>query len=91
MKKCFIWVGRLEGASFLILLGVAMPLKYIYGIPEATRAVGLAHGLLFISYVALAAKLSDVESWTGAKLGKAFLSAFLPLGTFYFEKKILPH
>ena len=56
------WVGRdlravalLEGASYLLLLGVAMPLKYLAGMPGAVRAVGSAHGGLFLLYVAAVA------------------------------------
>ncbi len=89
MRKYFIWIGRLEGLSFLLLLGVAMPLKYFFGFPMANKVVGMAHGILFIAYVGLAAKISESENWSGAKLGKAFLSAFIPFGTFYFERKHL--
>ena len=49
--KSFRIISILEGLSFLILLGIAMPLKYIYDIPEAVQAVGMAHGILFMLYV----------------------------------------
>jgi hypothetical protein len=46
-------IGFVEGLSFLILLGIAMPLKYFFGLPETVRVVGMAHGLLFVLYVLL--------------------------------------
>ena len=44
-------MGYLEGTSFLLLLGIAMPLKYMMDIPEAVKYVGMAHGALFIAYI----------------------------------------
>ena len=47
-------IGLLEGISFLVLLGVAMPLKYVWDEPQAVRGVGMAHGVLFLAYVTAA-------------------------------------
>jgi integral membrane protein len=44
-------IGIFEAISFLLLLGVAMPLKYIFDQPEMVRVVGMAHGVLWILYV----------------------------------------
>ena len=44
-------IGILEGVSYLVLLGIAMPLKYIYAIPEAVKFTGWAHGVLFMAYI----------------------------------------
>ncbi|HTO03360.1 MAG TPA: DUF3817 domain-containing protein, partial [Opitutus sp.] len=41
------FIGWWEGVSFLVLLGIAMPLKYLAGEPAAVRVVGMAHGILF--------------------------------------------
>ncbi len=49
-------LGRLaliEGSSLIALVGIAMPLKYYAGIPEAVRIVGMAHGLLFLTATAV--------------------------------------
>ena len=54
-------LGLIEGASFLVLLLIAMPLKYLAGMPVAVRYVGMAHGLLFVLYVA-------AGLWTGISL-----------------------
>ncbi|MGB0788445.1 MAG: DUF3817 domain-containing protein, partial [Marinirhabdus sp.] len=48
--KTFRIISVLEAVSFLLLLGIAMPLKYIWGSPEMVRIVGAAHGVLFLAY-----------------------------------------
>ncbi len=80
-------IALLEGASFLILLLIAMPLKYAAGLPAAVRIVGGLHGFLFVSFVALAfaVKSEFNRSW-GWGL-KAFASSIIPFGTFYMEKE----
>ena len=89
MKNSFRVVGMLEGFSLLLLLFVAMPMKYIWGNPEYVRSVGMAHGILFIVYVLLATLLSSAEKWTNTKLLLAYVLSSVPFGTFYFERKIL--
>lgn len=83
--KTLSQVGFLEGCSFLLLLGVAMPLKYMLGINEAVRFVGSAHGILFIAYlVVLLSTASRVKLplW-GMPLG--VIAAILPFGPFVFD------
>lgn len=84
----FELVAFLEGVSLLVLLGVAMPLKYLAGLPLAVRVVGLVHGLTFLAY---AANLLDALA-TG-KLPKrtvflGLLAGFLPAGTFLFVRRL---
>ena len=89
MIKNFRIIACLEGLSFLILLLVAMPLKYVYGMPLAVRIVGSAHGALFVAYcIALAAVRSKLN-WNHKTTAIAFISAFLPAGPFIFDRKIL--
>lgn len=90
MIKAFRWVGRLEGASFLILLLIAMPLKYIFGHPEAVRFVGMAHGGLFLVYIFTANYVAMNLNWSKKLWFLSYLAAVLPLGTFIFEKRHLP-
>jgi integral membrane protein len=78
--------GIAEGISFLILLLIAMPLKYIWEWPYAVKYVGWAHGLLFVSYVALAFYAKEVYNWPFKKFAFAFIAAWLPLGTFVYDK-----
>lgn len=84
----FRFVGYLEGASFLILLLVAMPMKYLLGQPMGVRIVGMVHGLLFIAYVGLIAVVGAEYNWSGRKKLMAFLAAILPLGTFVFDRSL---
>lgn len=78
----------LEGISFLLLMGIAMPLKYFAEMPEAVRYTGWAHGLLFIAYC-----LVIFLAWTEGKLPfrkalLAFVASLLPFGPFIIDKKL---
>ncbi len=81
----------LEGLSFLVLLGVAMPLKYLYGMPGPTSTVGMIHGVLFVVYVGLAWGVADEEGWPRRQVLWAFAASVLPLGTFMFDRAFLKH
>jgi integral membrane protein len=81
-------VGSIEAVSFLVLLFVAMPLKYIGGKPEAVLYVGWIHGVLFISYAAV-----TFIAWGGGHLnsrmvGMAALASILPFGPFVIDKRM---
>ncbi len=82
-------VGLLEGLSFLILMFIAMPLKYLAGQPLAVRYVGMAHGILFLLYLlALVPVVLDNRwSWKTAALG--LLASLLPGGPFVFDARVL--
>jgi len=81
-------IGFLEGISFLILLFIAMPLKYFYDFPLAVKIIGPIHGILFIAFAssALAAKLE--RNWPKSKLLLIYFAAIIPFGPFIFDKKI---
>ena len=89
MISAFKILGWLEGASFLTLLFVAMPIKYMLADPSWVKMMGPIHGFLFIGYVLLANFVGDELKWSWGTKFKAFLSAVLPFGTFWFEKKYL--
>lgn len=86
--KLFRWVALAEGISFLLLLGVAMPLKYIWGDPTAVKMLGMAHGVLFVAFIALAfevyGKLNKKFSW----FVYACLLSIVPFGTFYLDRSL---
>ncbi|WP_313492619.1 DUF3817 domain-containing protein [Psychrobacter faecalis] len=78
-------MGYLEGTSFLLLLGIAMPLKYMLGIPEAVKYVGMAHGGLFIAYILMlliATSKIKMPLWA---MPAGVLGSFLPFGPFIFD------
>ncbi|MEY4669317.1 MAG: hypothetical protein RL518_2016 [Pseudomonadota bacterium] len=89
-KRGFITLGRWEAFSLIALLGVAMPLKYVYGYPLAVRVVGTAHGLLFMAYVVAAFALSRRDRWSFVKLFWCWGASCLPFGTLLFERQLSP-
>ena len=84
MKSLIAFVGYLEGFSFLILMGYAMPLKYIAGDPEMVSLMGSLHGGLFVAYIALLF-LGVGKHWTFTALTHGFIAAVVPAGPFLFE------
>jgi len=82
------WFRRLafaEGFSFLFLLLVAMPLKYIYLNPEPVRFTGMVHGILFLLYVYSLIDVALDRGWRKRTMAYGLLASVLPLGPFWFE------
>ncbi|QKG51415.1 DUF3817 domain-containing protein [Hymenobacter sp. BRD67] len=73
-------ISILEGLSLLVLLGIAMPLKYLAGQPEAVRIVGMAHGIFFISYVLLLVQNTIEQGWSVGKAALGLVLSVLPFG-----------
>ncbi|MDC0722352.1 DUF3817 domain-containing protein [Nannocystis bainbridge] len=84
----FRLVSLLEGVSFLVLLGIAMPLKYAAGIPEAVRYVGWAHGLLFVLFILALLSASTAARWPLSKIAGAFIASIVPFGAFVLERRL---
>lgn len=78
-------VGMMEGASFLVLLGIAMPLKYLAGYPQMVRVVGMIHGLLFMLFVAAVLQVSVQMRWPLRRVLAALAASVLPFGPFVFD------
>lgn len=78
-----------EGISFLVLLFIAMPLKYAADIPQAVLVVGWIHGVLFIAYMVAGLDVKTTLNWSLKKTALAVLASLLPLGPFILDKKIL--
>ncbi|MAY21409.1 MAG: hypothetical protein CMC74_01370 [Flavobacteriaceae bacterium] len=87
--KQFKVVSTLEALSFLVLLGIAMPLKYIWEMPQMVQIVGMAHGILFILYVLGAYFMKEKLNWPMTTFGIVLLCSVVPFGPFYAEKKYL--
>lgn len=81
-------VGWIEGLSFLILLGVAMPLKYIAGYPFAVRVVGWVHGFLFLLYCWTLFEAAMAREWPWTKSAKLFVAALLPFGPLFMDREL---
>lgn len=85
----FRTVAIAEGVSFLVLLLIAMPLKYMADMPLAVKYVGWAHGLLFIWYWVAAVPLFTKLKWDAERIVGLGLASILPFGTFVMERKWL--
>jgi len=81
-------VALAEGVSFLLLLLVAMPLKYLAGMPAGVTLVGWAHGVLFVAYLLLAVEVRGILGKDFFWLCKAFLASVLPFGTFVLDRSL---
>jgi integral membrane protein len=87
--RYFRSIAIAEGVSFLILLFIAMPLKYFAGFPHAVVYVGWIHGILFIAFCILLVVVKSAYNWNYGKAAIAFLASLLPFGTFVLDAKIL--
>lgn len=84
----FRLVALLEGTSYLLLLLVAMPLKYLADIPMAVRIVGSLHGGLTLAFIALLLHVWVEQRWALTKVGLAFIASLIPGGAFWFDRRI---
>lgn len=82
-------IGILEGISYLVLLGIAMPLKYIYAIPEAVKFTGWAHGVLFMAYIPAVFIARKTMNWNFIWTGIALAASLIPFGTFLLDKHLV--
>ena len=81
-------VGKIEGASYLVLLGVAMPLKYFAGLPQAVKVVGWAHGVLFVLLLVFLAIAGWRARLSVRQLLTVFVAALLPFGPFVIDQRL---
>ena len=81
-------VGIAEGISFLVLLCIAMPLKYLLDQPMAVKIFGWIHGILFVAFLFLAWEVKTDRNKSLKWFATAFLAAIIPTGTFFFDKKL---
>lgn len=87
--KVFKIISSLEAVSFIVLLCVAMPLKYIWDMPLMVQVVGMAHGVLFMLYIVFAMYAWRVLQWSVKKLMIAIICSVVPFGPFYVERNFL--
>jgi integral membrane protein len=81
-------VGFAEGVSFLVLLCIAMPLKYIGHMPTPVRVVGMLHGVLFVWFSIALLQAKMAYGWSIKKAAIGFLLSFLPFGTFFLDRTL---
>lgn len=85
--NAFRKIALAEGVSFLVLLLIAMPLKYMAGYPIANTIVGGLHGVLFIAFIVMIWEVKKEHNKDWAWVGKALLASILPFGTFVMDKQ----
>jgi len=91
MNKKLSWLrkaGIAEGISFLVLILIAMPLKYYFNQPMAVKIIGWLHGLLFIAFVSLAWNYKNNHTKNMKWFVWAIAAALIPGGTFFFDRKL---
>lgn len=89
MIRFFKYLAIVEGYSFLIILFLTMPLKYLGGLGLPNKVIGMAHGVLFLSYVAIAIFVGISLKWNIKKQAIVLIMSVVPFGTFWMEEKYL--
>ncbi len=89
MKNTFRVVSILEGLSYILLLFIATPIKYIGGDETYVKLLGMPHGLLFVAYIILAYLIKDKMQWNTKTFMWVLVASIIPFGTFYIDKKYL--
>ncbi|MCK5677711.1 MAG: DUF3817 domain-containing protein [Flavobacteriaceae bacterium] len=89
MLNIFRIVSYLEGISYLLLLFIGVPLKYLADNDILVKSLGMPHGLLFILYVLLAFFIKPNFNWSNKDFIFILLASVVPFGTFYIDYKFL--
>lgn len=87
--KAFRIIAFLEGLSYLLLLFIAVPIKYLFENDMYVKLLGMPHGLLFIGYIIVAFLMKDDFKWSFKELFIVLAASIIPFGTFYIDKKYL--
>lgn len=86
--KLFRTISLIEGCSFLLLLLVAMPLKYYYGMPEAVSLAGMVHGILFMVYLSLSLSLAQKYEWPLSEWIIVLVAGMVPFGFLMIDSRL---
>lgn len=89
MKNVFRIVALLEGISYILLLFIATPIKYLAGNESYVKLLGMPHGLLFVAYIVIAYLIKDEMKWDKKTFLTVLVASLIPFGTFYIDKKYL--
>jgi len=88
LLQLFRKVALYEGLSLIILMGIAMPLKYIWDQPGAVRVFGWIHGILFIVYIWILLKVWMDRDWPFKRATIAVIASLVPFGTIVFDRSL---
>lgn len=84
----FRWTALAEAVSYLVLLGIAMPLKYIWEMPMAVRVVGSLHGALFVLFCVTLVLAMRAGKWSLARGAMLFAASLLPFVPFVLDRRV---
>jgi len=82
----FRLINKIEGISFIILIFIAMPLKYSFGYPMATKVVGMLHGLLVFAFIYQIIEAKKEAGFTLKETALYTILSLIPFGSFYTDK-----
>jgi integral membrane protein len=86
--RTFCSIAFVEGVSYLVLLGIAMPLKYLLDMPLAVKITGWAHGILFMAYALWLVVCWIKYDWAFKRVVGYFFASLLPILPFLVEKRL---
>tara|TARA_Y100000991_G_scaffold124094_1_gene93534 strand:- start:2739 stop:3011 length:273 start_codon:yes stop_codon:yes gene_type:complete len=89
MKTFFRLISLLEGLSYILLLFIAVPIKYWVGDESYVKILGMPHGVLFMLYLVLSLLIKDDYQWKRHDVLIVCLASIIPFGTFYIDRKYL--
>lgn len=74
--------------SFLLLLFIAMPMKYMMGNPILVKYVGMGHGVLFIVFLVVLFAVCEKQKWSLKVFILGLIASILPLGHLFLTAKL---
>ncbi|MDG2172538.1 MAG: DUF3817 domain-containing protein [Flavobacteriaceae bacterium] len=89
MLKLFRVIAFFEGISYILLLFIAVPIKYIFDDPTYVKLLGMPHGILFMIYIIFSFIVNIKLKWNIKELFIILIASLVPLGTFYVDRKYL--
>ena len=89
MLKLFRVIAFFEGISYILLLFIAVPIKYIFDDPTYVKMLGMPHGVLFMIYIIFSFIVNIKLKWNMKELFIILIASLVPLGTFYVDRKYL--
>ena len=89
MNKLFRITALLEGVSYILLLFIAVPIKYLFNDPTYVKLLGMPHGILFVGYIILSVVGKNKFNWSYFEFFIISAASLVPFGTFYVDRKYL--
>ncbi|MDH5231162.1 MAG: DUF3817 domain-containing protein [Gammaproteobacteria bacterium] len=81
-------LALIEAVSLLVLLFIAMPMKYQWGMPQAVSMVGMVHGILFLLFVFFANYVTQRQAWSEKFLMLMVVCSMVPFATFFIDQRL---